>query len=132
MADHKSPITTHVLDTTQGVAAAGVAVMLEQLSSDPNAVLDSPQQWTVLAHGLTNEDGRCTTLLPGTAQGGPHVLTPGVYRMNFQVKEYFAKAGLSSFFPFAQVVFEIPSPPNAHYHIPLLLSPYSYSTYRGT
>ncbi|KAJ3157223.1 hypothetical protein HDU89_002635 [Geranomyces variabilis] len=129
---HKSPITTHVLDTTHGIAAAGIAVRLEQLVSDPSATATAPQDWKVLAHGLTNEDGRCTTLLPGTADSGPHVLTPGIYRMNFDVKPYFEKAGLSCFFPFAQVVFEIPSPPNAHYHIPLLLSPFSYSTYRGT
>ncbi|KAI8816394.1 uncharacterized protein EV422DRAFT_501311 [Fimicolochytrium jonesii] len=126
---HKSPITTHVLDTTHGVAARGVKVRLEQLSQTASS---SSQSWEVLADGETNEDGRCTTLLPGTAADGPHQLRPGVYRLEFHVKEYFEKLERSSFFPFVHVVFEVPEDPNPHYHIPLLLSPYSYSTYRGT
>ncbi|KAI9002690.1 hypothetical protein BC832DRAFT_593416 [Gaertneriomyces semiglobifer] len=125
---HKSPITTHVLDTTHGIAAQGVKVKLELLQSDAAAAV---QDWTVLAEGVTNEDGRCTTLLPGTASG-PHTLSPGIYRMTFAVKEYFQQLDVRSFFPFTQVVFEVPPQPNPHYHIPLLLSPYSYSTYRGT
>ncbi|TPX59864.1 hydroxyisourate hydrolase [Spizellomyces sp. 'palustris'] len=127
---HKSPITTHVLDTTHGIAAKGISITLE-ISTAAAAVSSSSQSWKLLAEGTTNEDGRCTALLPGS-QAGPHALKSGIYRMSFAVKEYFQRFEMTSIFPFVQVVFEIPEQPNPHYHIPLLLSPYSYSTYRGT
>ncbi|KAI8922017.1 hypothetical protein DFJ77DRAFT_505782 [Powellomyces hirtus] len=86
-------ITTHVLDTTNGIAAKDVAVKLEILTSSNSA---ASQDWQVLAEG-------CATLLPGTAESGPHTLAPGIYKMNFATKEYFARFKSSFFFPFAQL-----------------------------
>ncbi|CDS01963.1 hypothetical protein [Sporisorium scitamineum] len=116
----KSPITCHVLDSTLGKPAANVRVQLEALSP-----LNS--QFHILATGETNSDGRCPDLLVG--QSPKDVLVAkGVFKMTFFTGEYFAKAGRATFYP--QV--ELTETPDAHYHIPLLLSPFSYTTYRGS
>jgi 5-hydroxyisourate hydrolase len=112
----KSPITTHVLDTSLGRPAAGVVVTLERLA-DRGA--------ETLGTSVTNEDGRVTDLL------APGALTAGTYRITFEVGAYLERAGRSGFYPFVPVVFEIDSP-TEHYHVPLLLNPYGYSTYRGS
>jgi 5-hydroxyisourate hydrolase len=113
-----SPITTHVLDTARGRPAEGLAVVLEQ--SDGGA------SWVELARGLTNADGRLATLLSEGA-----ALPAGVYRLRFGTAGYFASLGVRGFYPEVQVVFQIDDPAG-HYHVPLLLSPYGYSTYRGS
>ncbi|MGV3523113.1 MAG: hydroxyisourate hydrolase [Candidatus Sericytochromatia bacterium] len=128
-------LSTHALDTTLGRPAAGLPVMLER-QADAQAWRaycqsrltggEAPKPaWEKCAQGVTNTDGRCPELLPEGL-----VLTPGIYRMDFDTAAYFAAHTLTGFYPLVQVIFEITSP--GHYHIPLLLSPYGYSTYRGS
>ncbi|MEK7356581.1 MAG: hydroxyisourate hydrolase [Bdellovibrionota bacterium] len=113
----RSPITTHVLDIQVGRAAAGVPVSLD---------LQSDRGWTTLATGVTNADGRIEDLLkPGSRAEN------GIYRLSFETQKYFSKLGLRSFYPEVSVVFEI-TDATAHHHVPLLLSAFGYSTYRGT
>ena len=112
-----SPITTHVLDTSRGHPAAGISVKLERLSGTSN--------WQAIAEGKTNSDGRITDLLPSGS------LVVGRYRLIFAVAEYFAANGVTSFYPQVSVEFQV-SAQLEHYHVPLLLSPFGYSTYRGS
>lgn len=112
-----SPITTHVLDTNLGSPAAGLAIELLSVDAEGNA--------NTLANGVTNDDGRIADLL---AAGS---LIPGRYRMVFDTGGYFAKLKTATFYPMVQVDFEIVST-DQHYHVPLLLSPFGYSTYRGS
>jgi 5-hydroxyisourate hydrolase len=111
-----SPITTHVLDVSVGRPAAGVAVSLQRLGEGGFAEL---------AEGSTNHDGRVVDLLaPGTLQ-------VGTYRLAFNTGEYFARTARATFYPFVHIVFEVVAP-GEHHHVPLLLSPFGYSTYRGS
>lgn len=112
-----SPITTHVLDTALGRPAVGIAAVLEFFVEG---------QWRPIGMGTTNSDGRIRDLLPAERQ-----LTPGMYRLSFDTGSYFAATGTEGFYPYVLVVFELKSP-ETHYHVPLLLSPYGYSTYRGS
>lgn len=112
-----SPITTHVLDLALGRPASGVPVTLEIRGSDA-AFLE-------LARGRTDPDGRVADLL---SEGS---LEAGTYRLTFDLDEYFREGGRDSFYPFAQVVFRVEAT-DEHYHVPLLLSPFGYSTYRGS
>jgi len=111
-----SPLTTHVLDTARGVPAAGIAVSLARQSGD---------RFEPLAAGVTDADGRIRDLLT------PAQFTPGVYRISFALDAYFAAQGGVGFYPHADVVFRVEHP-DQHHHVPLLLSPYGYSTYRGS
>ena len=113
-----TPITTHVLDTARGRPAEGVPVVLE---------LESPgREWKVLARGTTDADGRIRELLPpGTA------LLAGTYRLTFDTQAYFSLHSLEGFYPRVTVVFTVRDTAQ-HYHVPLLLSPFGYSTYRGS
>jgi 5-hydroxyisourate hydrolase len=113
----KSPITTHVLDTALGKPAGGILVTLEKQRGG--------EAWEELATGRTDADGRLANLLP------PGRLERGLYRVTFETASYFRAQGLNGFYPCVQVTFEIREP-EAHYHIPLLLSPFGYSTYRGS
>lgn len=113
----RSPITTHVLDTTLGKPAKGVPITLEFLE---------PPGYAELGRGVTNDDGRIADLL-----GVEHRLAPGRYRMTFDTERYFQALGQKAFYPTVQVVFDLTGP-GEHYHIPLLLSAYGYSTYRGS
>jgi len=113
----RSPITIHVLDTSRGKPAAGVAVMLEQADG---------QEWRELAKGKTDGDGRIEMLLP---KGKPVVA--GIYRVTFESGAYFAESKTKTLYPRITVLFEV-TDPKEHYHIPLLLSPFGYSTYRGS
>jgi 5-hydroxyisourate hydrolase len=112
-----SGITTHVLDTSRGRPASGVPVLLEIRAEDG---------WREMGRGETDADGRARQLLP---QGSP--LTAGTWRLTFDVGSYFAAQSVESFYPEASIVFLIRDP-EQHYHVPLLLSPYGYSTYRGS
>lgn len=112
----RSPITTHVLDTALGRPAKGVALVLER-QSDSN--------WNRIASGETDTDGRCSTLL------APGSLERGVYRLSFALDRYFESTGRRSFYPEATIVFRVESE-DEHYHVPLLLAPFGYSTYRGS
>ena len=105
-----SAITTHVLDTARGCPAAGIPVVLEKLGED----------WSLIGSGTTNSDGRIKGLL------GEHPLTTGTWRITFELTGY-----QEGFYPYASIVFRVANA-SQHHHVPLLLSPYGYSTYRGS
>jgi 5-hydroxyisourate hydrolase len=111
-------ISTHVLDTAEGRPAAGVGVVLEALTADGG--------WLRIGRTSTNDDGRA----PGLTDDDT-VLDPGVYRMSFETGEWFAAREIAAFYPVVRVVFEI-TDGDQHHHVPLLLSPFGYSTYRGS
>jgi 5-hydroxyisourate hydrolase len=113
-----SAITTHILDTSLGRPARGVPVILE--------FQDSTSDWQVIGTGMTDGDGRlCDLLSPG------HLLQPGDYRITFKTGVYFAGRNIEGFYPEVSVLFTIRDAAE-HYHVPLLLSPFGYSTYRGS
>jgi 5-hydroxyisourate hydrolase len=111
-----SQLTTHILDTTLGKPAKGVTIILYR---------DLMDQWEEMARGVTNADGRIPDLLPKH-----QLLEHGSYKLRFLTGSYFNSQDIHSFYPYVDVVFEITS--GEHYHIPLLLNPYGYSTYRGS
>jgi 5-hydroxyisourate hydrolase len=112
-----SPITTHVLDTTLGRPAADVPVTLD---------VQRDGAWQQAGHGVTDTDGRLRTLLHAD---GP--LSEGVYRLTFDTAAYFERVGIQPFYPRVLVEFTV-ADGASHYHVPLLLSPFGYTTYRGT
>jgi 5-hydroxyisourate hydrolase len=109
-------ISTHILDTSKGRPAADVTVTLFQQQGDT---------WKQLARGTTDANGRLPDLLKEGMEA-----EQGVYRLRFETKAYFEKLGLASFYPFIEITFVIST--NEHYHIPLLITPHGYSTYRGS
>ena len=111
-----SQITTHILDISSGKPAAGVAIVLYQQQNG---------EWKEAGKGITNEDGRVTELLDKNS-----VLPFGNYKIKFETKEYFDKQFVESFYPHIEIVFEIKT--KEHYHIPLLLNAFGYTTYRGS
>ncbi|HEX2712084.1 MAG TPA: hydroxyisourate hydrolase [Candidatus Acidoferrales bacterium] len=113
-----SAITTHVLDMSSGRPASGVPVVLESRSAG--------NEWKTLGRGKTDADGRLANLLPAGAQ-----LEPGTYRLIFGAAAYFGARNAESFYPEVAVVFTIRDT-TEHYHVALLLSPYGYTTYRGS
>ena len=115
MSDHRSRVTTHVLDATAGRPAAGMAVSLER---------QADEAWEPIASGRTDADGRISEF-------GPAELERGVYRVRFAVAAYFAAQDQPTFYPEVVIIFTLDDE-DAHYHVPLLLSPYAYSTYRGS
>ena len=129
-----SQITTHILDTAAGTPASGVHLSLFRESpsvahaSDDYATIDSTghAQSELLARGVTNEDGRVPNLLPAG-----ETLAAGIYRMHFATGAYLERDGGEAFYPHVDVVFRLDEK-GEHYHIPLLLSPFGYSTYRGS
>jgi 5-hydroxyisourate hydrolase len=110
-----SGITTHVLDTSAGRPAAGVPVTLEMRAGDG---------WKLVGEGTTNSDGRISDLMSNPAEAG-------VYRIVFDTGIYFRNQQQQAFYPSVTVVFRIEDGAQ-HYHVPLLLSPFGYSTYRGS
>lgn len=116
MSSARSPITTHILDVSLGKPAAGVAVRLARAEG---------RAFAELAQGTTDADGRVTTLL------APGSLARGTYRLSFDVGAYFEASGRTSFYPHVDVIFVVEQP-EQHHHVPLLLSPFGYSTYRGS
>jgi 5-hydroxyisourate hydrolase len=112
-----SGITTHVLDTAQGRPAAGVAVTLS---------VRVGEGWTELVRTATGADGRVPNMLSAQAPASPGT----TYRLRFETGAYFAAQGITSFFPAIEVVFT--QQDDRHHHVPLLVSPFGYSTYRGT
>ncbi|CAN5601953.1 hydroxyisourate hydrolase [soil metagenome] len=113
-----STISTHILDTAYGKPANGVAVYLESQNND--------ESWEQLAHAWTDEEGR---VKPFFLLEEP--LPAGTYRLVFDIEAYFSALDIGCFYPQVCVVFTIREEPQ-HYHIPLLISPFGYSTYRGT
>lgn len=108
-------ISTHVLDTARGRPAAGIAVILA--TGDANREI---------ARGTTDADGRVPGLVP---RGTP--IAAGVYRLTFDTGAYFRAQGVVGFYPHVPIVFEVREPAE-HHHVPLLLSPYGFATYRGS
>jgi 5-hydroxyisourate hydrolase len=111
-----SAITTHVLDTSRGAPARDMDVVVHAWQDGG---------WSQIGAGRTDSDGRVTGLLAG----GP--VDPGTYRLTFATGEWFAAEKIDGFYPEVAVVFSI-NDRMTHYHIPLLISPYAYSTYRGS
>lgn len=111
-------ISTHVLDTALGAPAAGVAVSLERVETRDRTI--------AISQRVTDVDGRVTALAPLDAN-----VAPGAYRLCFHVAEYFAATQRTSFYNEICVNFIVGAEAQ-HYHVPLLLSPYGYSTYRGS
>lgn len=112
-----SAITTHVLDTARGRPAAGVAVAIYRASDNG---------WILLGQGVTDADGRCRNLLR------PDVPLPaGKYRLCFETGAWFREEGLEAFHPEVNVTFDVRHS-GEHYHVPLLISPFGYTTYRGS
>lgn len=108
-----STISTHVLDTAVGRPAAGIRVTLERVGDG-----------AVLGSGTTDGEGRLRDLVAGSAR-----ISEGVYRLHFDVAAYFALTQRAAFYPEVVIVFRVSE--SEHYHVPLLLSPFGYSTYRG-
>ncbi|MEJ7629535.1 MAG: hydroxyisourate hydrolase [Nocardioidaceae bacterium] len=109
-----SSVSTHVLDTSRGRPGAGIVVSLERLGDGAG----------LIASGLTDDDGRVGVL-------GPDVLAGGTYRLVFDTAAYFDDLGIPAFFPEVAVAFTVGDSVE-HYHVPLLLSPFAFSTYRGS
>ena len=109
-------ITTHILDTTIGKPAAGITIVLYVGQND---------EWTELARSKTNQDGRTTDLLQKDV-----LLQRGIYKLRFETKDYFDKNNIPTFYPYIEIIFDVQS--SDHYHVPLLLNPFGYSTYRGS
>jgi 5-hydroxyisourate hydrolase len=110
-----SAITTHVLDTALGRPAAEVSVRLEQAEASG---------WLLLGEAVTDADGRVREI-------GPAHVPAGTYRFTFDTGGYFAAGGRETFFPEVTITFSV-ADPDSHYHVPILLSPFSVSTYRGS
>ncbi len=110
-------ITTHILDTARGRPAADVAVTLSARVGET---------WAVLARTRTGTDGRVPNMVPAQAPASPG----GTYRLSFAVEEYFVAQGTTAFYPSVDVVFRPQE--DGHYHVPLLVSPFGYTTYRGS
>lgn len=108
-----SAITTHILDVSRGRPAAGVAVRLDRVGAGE------------IGEGRTDSDGRLRTLM------GAKPLEAGAYRLSFAVGEYFRELGVEAFYPTVEITFEVRDA-TQHYHVPLLVSPFGYSTYRGS
>jgi 5-hydroxyisourate hydrolase len=110
-------ITTHVLDTAAGRPRRGIAIELDRA--------DGRGGRQPVGAGATDDDGRLRTLTPAG------LVEPGTYRIRFQIGAYFAAQGTAGFFPVVEIQFTVADGAQ-HYHVPLLLSPFGYSTYRGS
>jgi 5-hydroxyisourate hydrolase len=110
-----STISTHILDTATGTPAAGMAVRLERRAGEA---------WALLGSGVTNGDGRVTDLVPGGR------IEHGEHRMVFGTGPWHAAQGVAGFYPEVEVRFVVRD--DGHHHVPLLISPFGYSTYRGS
>jgi 5-hydroxyisourate hydrolase len=111
-------ISTHVLDTSLGTPAANVSVTLDRI--------DAHGAWSRISNNVTNDDGRVAALAPANG-----ALPGGSYRLTFDVAAYFAQTMRTSFYSMISINFEVADEPQ-HYHVPLLLTPFGYSTYRGS
>ena len=108
-------LSTHVLDATSGRPASNVPLTLHRRAETG---------WEQVGEGVTDGDGRCRTL-------APEGLDAAIYRLVFETGAYFVASGQKGFYPEVSIVFEV-TEPMRHHHVPLLLSPFAYSTYRGS
>lgn len=113
----KYQLSSHILDISTGKPAPGITIQLSKLNEN--------KKWIVIEEKKTDTNGRVKDFL---AQKGDEART-GIYKLTFYTEPYYVQQKIESFYPFVEVVFEIKD--NAHYHVPITLSPYGYSTYRG-
>lgn len=113
---HTHQLSSHILDVSTGRPAAGVPVRLEKLN-------EKNSKWTTVEEKVTDNNGRIKDFLDYKTT------ETGIYRLTFLVADYFKQQNTASFYPFIEVVFQIKD--KEHYHVPITLSPYGYSTYRG-
>lgn len=111
-----SQVTTHILDTSKGKPAQGITVILYIGQND---------EWDEIARDISNADGRVTGLLEKGI-----LLQHEIYKLRFETKDYFDKNQVATLYPYVEIIFDITT--DDHYHIPLLLNPFGYSTYRGS
>ncbi|CAH1789207.1 unnamed protein product [Owenia fusiformis] len=111
-----SPLSTHVLDNSRGLPGDGIAVTLYKLQGD---------DFVVIKKDVTNSDGRVPGLLTDEQ------FTAATYKLKFETKEYFDRLGMQTFYPYVETTFTVMDP-KSHHHVPILLSPFAYSTYRGS
>ncbi len=111
-----SQVTTHVLDTSIGRPGKDISIRMKTFRND---------SWQTIAQGVTNADGRIADLLPPSRH-----IQPGHYKMVFETADYFAANNLKGFYPVVEIDFSIFD--DTHYHVPLLINPFGYSTYRGS
>jgi 5-hydroxyisourate hydrolase len=111
-----SQLTTHVLDTSQGKPANQLHIILCHHQKN---------KWIEIAKGITDEDGRINNLLKKNA-----IMELGTYKLRFETQAYFARQSILTIYPFIEVAFQVTT--EDHYHIPLLLNPFGFSTYRGS
>ncbi|WP_299576844.1 hydroxyisourate hydrolase [uncultured Sunxiuqinia sp.] len=113
----KYQLSSHILDITQGKPASNVKISLSKQ--------DNTGVWTTIEERITDENGRINNFLKAE-KGISH---QGIYKLTYYTKPYFNALDQESFYPFIEVVFELKD--NSHYHVPITLSPFGYSTYRG-
>ena len=116
-AQEKYQLSSHILDISQGKPAPNVKIALSKQ--------DKNQNWILIDEKYTDNNGRIKNFLKEESNKNNN----GVYKLTFYITPYFEKLKQKTFYPFIEVVFEIKD--NQHYHIPITLSPYGYSTYRG-
>ena len=109
-------LSSHILDVSKGMPASGVTIKLEKY-------LPETKTWAFSDEKVTDKNGRVPDFLDSSASNN------GIYKLTYYTKEYFTKNGTESFYPWVEVVFEITN--KEHYHVPITLSAYGYSTYRG-
>ena len=110
-------ITSHILDTSTGKPGEGIAVNLFFLEKN------DPMGWIKIAEAKSDEDGRINEWLTKEPESG-------TYKIRFDTKEYFGNNSIDTFYPYVEIIFEVQT--KEHYHVPLLISPFGYSTYRGS
>jgi 5-hydroxyisourate hydrolase len=110
-------LSTHILDISKGLPASGVSIKLEKMNTKTKA-------WEYIDQKTTDDSGRIPNFLKNDKDNS------GVYRFTFMTKPYFERSHEESFYPFIEVVFEIKG--RTHFHVPITLSAYGYSTYRGS
>ena len=111
-----SKITTHILDTSKGKPAQSVTIILYHGTND---------QWEEITRTKTNQDGRAPEL-----SNQDHSDKEGLFKLRFETKDYFDRDQITTFYPYVEIVFEVSR--GEQYHVPLLLNPFGYSTYRGS
>ena len=109
-------LSSHILDVSKGTPATEVTIRLEKYN-------EQTKVWTIVEEKITDKNGRVPNFLPSSNSN------LGIYKLTYFTSEYFKKQNLESFYPFIEVVFQIKD--NSHYHVPITLSAYGYSTYRG-
>lgn len=119
LSQEKYQLSSHILDISKGLPAPGVDIQLEKWN-------DSTKKWEFVDKKTTDNNGRIKNFL----KEEKGVDNKGIYKMIYFTAPYFKADNLESFYPFIEVVFEITS--DSHYHVPITLSPFGYSTYRGS